>query len=53
MLPLSSAISAFVQLSLILVLPLAWWALTERRATGFASWIGLHRPTWMQEERIV
>ena len=46
MLPLSSAISAFVQLSLILVVPLAWWALTERRATGFASWIGLHRPTW-------
>ena len=46
MLLLSSAISAFVQLSLILVLPLAWWALTARRATGFASWIGLHRPTW-------
>lgn len=46
MLPLSSAISAFVQLALILVLPLAWWALTARRATGFASWIGLHRPTW-------
>ena len=28
MLLLSSALSAFVQLGLILVLPLAWWALT-------------------------
>lgn len=46
MLLLSSVISAVVQLALILVLPLAWWALTARRATGFASWIGLHRPTW-------
>ena len=43
---LSSAISAFVQLGLILVLPLAWWALTARRRVGFASWIGLRRPTW-------
>lgn len=43
---LSSAISAFAQLGLILVLPLAWWALTARRSVGFASWIGLRRPTW-------
>lgn len=43
---LSSAISAFVQLGLILVLPLAWWALTARRSVGFAAWIGLRRPTW-------
>lgn len=43
---LLSAISAFVQLGLILVLPLVWWALTARRVTGFASWIGLRRPSW-------
>ena len=46
MLLLSSVISAFVQLGLFLVIPFAWWALSARRATGFASWIGLHRPTW-------
>lgn len=43
---LSSAISAFAQLGLILALPLAWWGLTARRSVGFASWIGLRRPTW-------
>ena len=43
---LLSAISAFAQLGLILVLPLVWWALTARDATGFASWIGLRRPSW-------
>ena len=43
---LSSVISAFVQLGLILVLPLVWWALTARHSVGFASWIGLRRPTW-------
>ena len=46
MLLLSSAISAVVQLALILVLPLAWWAFTARRSVGFASWIGLRWPTW-------
>ena len=43
---LSSAISAFVQLGLFLVIPFAWWAFTARRSVGFASWIGLRRPTW-------
>ena len=43
---LSSAISAVVQLGLFVVLPLAWWAFTARRSVGFASWIGLRRPTW-------
>ena len=46
MLLLSSVISAFVQLGLILVLPLVWWALTVRHSVGFAYWIGLRRPTW-------
>ena len=46
MLLLSSAISAFVQLGLFLVIPFAWWAFTARRSVGFASWIGLRRPTW-------
>ncbi len=40
MLLLSSAISAFVQLGLFLVIPFAWWAFTARRSVGFASWIG-------------
>ena len=43
---LSSAISAFVQLGLVLVLPLAWWALAARRTVAFLTWIGLRRPTW-------
>ena len=43
---LSSVISAFVQLGLFLVIPFAWWAFTARRSVGFASWIGLRRPTW-------
>ena len=43
---LSSAISAFVQLGLFLVIPFAWWAFTARRSVGFASWIGLRWPTW-------
>ena len=43
---LSSAISAFVQLGLFLVIPFAWWAFTARHSVGFASWIGLRRPTW-------
>lgn len=46
MLLLSSAISAVVQLGLFLVIPFAWWAFTARRSVGFASWIGLRRPTW-------
>ena len=46
MLLLSSAISAFVQLGLFLVIPFAWWAFTARRSVGFASWIGLRWPTW-------
>ena len=46
MLLLWSVTSAFVQLGLILALPLVWWALTARHSLGFASWIGLRRPTW-------
>ena len=46
MLLLSSVISAVVQLGLFVVIPFAWWAFTARRSVGFASWIGLRRPTW-------
>ena len=46
MLLLSSVISSVVQLGLFLVIPFAWWAFTARRSVGFASWIGLRRPTW-------
>lgn len=41
MLTLSALITALAQLGVLLVVPVAWWALTARRSRGFAAWIGL------------
>ena len=43
---LSALITAFAQLGVLLVVPVAWWALTARRSPGFAAWIGLRAPQW-------
>lgn len=43
---LSARITAFAQLGVLLVVPVAWWALTARRSRGFAAWIGLRAPQW-------
>ncbi len=43
---LGALVSAFVQLGLFLVVPVAWWALTVRRRIEFATWIGLYVPKW-------
>lgn len=48
---LSAVMSAFVQLGLLLVLPVAWWALTARGRLDFATWIGLHMPRWRVNRR--
>lgn len=42
----TTVISSFVQLSLALVIPVAWWAVTTRRCVEFATWIGLVVPEW-------
>ena len=42
----TTVISSFVQLSLALVIPVAWWAVTTRRRVEFATWIGLVVPEW-------
>ena len=46
MLTLSALITALAQLGVLLVVPVAWWALTARRSPGFAAWIGLRAPQW-------
>lgn len=42
----TTVISSFVQLTLALVVPLAWWVLTARRRVEFTTWIGLFIPEW-------
>ena len=46
MLSFSNLISAFVQLALLLAVPVVWWAFTARGRIGFAAWAGLRAPRW-------
>lgn len=43
---LSSVVSAFVQLALVLVIPIVWWGVSARGSVRFTAWIGLRRPSW-------